>query len=225
MPNMLDIIAQTPLFGGLPRDQLEEIRKIIVPRTFEKDAAIFFEGDEGNGFYIIAQGRVKVFKLSFDGKEHILHILGPGEPFGEVPVFSGRPFPANALALVKSTLLFLPRKGFIELITANPSLSLNMFAVLSMRLREFTVQIENLSLKEAPERVASYLLYQSREQGHMEYVELRISKKQLAAMLGTTPETLSRVFAKMSAQGLIQVEGRRIDILDREGLEPESQSL
>lgn len=225
MPNILDTIAQTPLFGGLPRDQLEEIRKIIVPSTFEKDAVIFFEGDEGNGFYIIAQGRVKVFKLSFDGKEHILHILGPGEPFGEVPVFSGRPFPANAQVLVKSTLLFLPRKGFIELITAHPSLSLNMFAVLSMRLREFTVQIENLSLKEAPERVASYLLYQSQEQGHPRYVELRISKKQLAAMLGATPETLSRVFAKMSAQGLIQVEGRRIDILDREGLEPESQSL
>jgi len=218
MKNILSIIAKTPLFRGLPENQLKEIKRITVQRQYNKGETIFFEGDEGNGFYIIAQGQVKVFKLSFDGKEHILHILGPGEPFGEVPVFSGRPFPANAMALVKSRLLFLPRNAFIKLITANPSLSLNMFAILSMRLREFTVQIENLSLKEVPERVASYLIYQAEEQGHYEFVDLNISKKQLASMLGATPETLSRMFAKMSEQGLIEVEGRRIRILDRQRL-------
>ena len=218
MKNILSIIAKTPLFKGLPENQLKEIKRITVQRKYNKGETIFFEGDEGNGFYIVAQGQVKVFKLSLDGKEHILHILGPGEPFGEVPVFSGRPFPANAMALVKSRLLFLPRAAFIKLITANPSLSLNMFAILSMRLREFTVQIENLSLKEVPERVASYLIYQAEEQGHYEFVDLHISKKQLASMLGATPETLSRMFAKMSDQGLIEVEGRRIRILDRQRL-------
>jgi len=218
MQNILSIIAKTPLFKGLPENQLEEIKRIIVQRNYNKGEAIFFEGDKGNGFYIVAQGRVKVYKLSLEGKEHILHILGTGEPFGEVPVFSGRPFPANSQALVKSRLLFLPRAAFIKLITTNPSLSLNMFAVLSMRLREFTVQIENLSLKEVPGRVASYLIYQSDEQGHSEFVDLRISKKQLASMVGATPETLSRMFLKMSEQGLIKVEGRRIRILERQRL-------
>ncbi|MDM8539710.1 Crp/Fnr family transcriptional regulator [Desulfococcaceae bacterium HSG9] len=218
MQNILSVIAKTPLFKGLPENQLKEIQRITVSRSYNKGEAIFFEGDECNGFYIIAQGQVKVFKLSFEGKEHILHILGPGEPFGEVPVFSGRPFPANSQSLVKSRLLFLPRAAFIKLITANPSLSLNMFAILSMRLREFTVQIENLSLKEVPGRVASYLLYQSDEQGHHDFVDLRISKKQLASMLGATPETLSRMFAKMSDQGLIEVQGRLIRILDRQRL-------
>ncbi len=218
MKNILSVISKTPLFKGLPENQLEEIKRITVQRQYNKGEAIFFEGDEGNGFYIVAQGRVKVFKLSLEGKEHILHILGPGEPFGEVPVFSGRPFPANAQTLVKSRLLFLPRAAFIKLITTNPSLSLNMFAILSMRLREFTVQIENLSLKEVPGRVASYLIYQSDEQGHDGFVDLHISKKQLASMLGATPETLSRMFSKMSDQGLIEVQGRRIQILDRQRL-------
>jgi len=218
MPNILSIIAKTPLFMGLPANQLEEIKRITVLRRYNKGEAIFFEGDEGDGFYIVARGSVKVFKLSLEGKEHILHILGSGEPFGEVPVFSGRPFPANAQALIESRLLFLPRAAFIDLITTNPSLSLNMFAILSMRLREFTVQIENLSLKEAPERVATYLIHLSDEQGHPDFADLHISKKQLASMLGATPETLSRVFAKMSDQGLIEVAGRRIRILDRQKL-------
>ncbi len=218
MKNILSVISKTPLFRGLPENQLEEIKRITVSRNYNKGEALFFEGDEGNGFYIVAQGQVKIFKLSLEGKEHILHILGPGDPFGEVPVFSGRPFPANAQSLIKSCILFLPRTAFIKLITTNPSLSLNMFAILSTRLREFTVQIENLSLKEVPERVASYLIYQSDEQGHQDFVDLRISKKQLASMLGATPETLSRMFAKMSDQGLIEVEGRRIRLLDRQKL-------
>ncbi len=150
MNDILDIISDTPLFGGLPHEQLEEIRKIIVSRHFKKGEMIFTEGDDGNGFFIVASGKVKIFKLSSDGKEQILHIFGTGEPFGEVPVFSGESFPANVEAIAESHLLFFPRASFVALITGNPSLSLNMLAVLAMRLRQFTVQIEHLSLKEIP---------------------------------------------------------------------------
>jgi CRP/FNR family transcriptional regulator len=94
-----------------------------------------------------------------------------------------------------------------------------MLAVLSMRLRRFTSQIENLSLKEVPARLAGYLLYLLEEQGQQDSVELEISKGQLASLLGTIPETLSRIFAKMSEEGLIEVVGRRINILDRQRLE------
>jgi CRP/FNR family transcriptional regulator len=102
----------------------------------------------------------------------ILHIYGPGNPFGEVPVFAGRKFPANAQTLLKSHLLFFPRTAFVDLISKNPSLALNMLGVLSMRLRQFTVQIENLSLKEVPGRLASYLVYLSQEQGRTDVVTL-----------------------------------------------------
>ncbi|MGA7146498.1 MAG: Crp/Fnr family transcriptional regulator, partial [Desulfobacterales bacterium] len=151
--------------------------------------------------------------------EHILHIYGPGNPFGEVPVFAGKKFPANAETLLKSHLLFFPRTAFIDLISRNPSLSLNMLAVLSMRLRQFTVQIENLSLKEVPGRLASYLLYLAKEQGRTDTVRLTISKGQLASLLGTIPETLSRILAKMAKQGLIETSGRDLKLLDIGGLE------
>ena len=118
---------------------------------------------------------------------------------GEVPVFTGTPFPANAQALSKSVLAFFPKKKFIALINSNPSLALNLLAVLSKRLRQFTVQVENLSLKEVPERLAAYLLFLSKEQGGTDEVTLPISKGQLASLLGTIPETLSRIFSKMSA--------------------------
>ena len=218
MKNIFEIISVVPLFEGLPDDQLHEIRKIAASRQFVKGETIFSEGDPGDGFYVIAEGLVKIYKVSSEGKEQILHIFGTGEPFGEVPVFTGQPFPANAEAIAKSRLLFFPRADFVGLITGNPSLALNMLAVLSMRLRQFTVQIENLSLKEVPGRLASYLIFLAEEQGKEASVRLSISKNQLASLLGTIPETLSRIFSKMTDMKLIEVEGRNIRLLDRSGL-------
>jgi CRP-like cAMP-binding protein len=162
---------------------------------------------------------VKVFKVSSEGKEQILHILGPGEPVGEVAVFSGRQFPANAEALVRSHLLFFPRASFVELIASNPSLALNMLAVLSNRLRQFTIQIEHLSFREVPGRLAAYLIYLADEQGKGDFLTLNISKGQLARVLGTIPETLSRVLARMTRQRLIETKGRTIWLVDRRALE------
>ncbi len=219
MKRILDIISGIPLFRGLPDKQLKEIEQITVGRNFNKGEIIFSEGDDGNGFYVVAEGKVKIFKLSMEGKEKILHIYGPGNPFGEAPVFSGQNFPANAQAILKSYLLFFPRAVFVDLITKNPSLALNMLAVLSMRLREFTIQIESLSLKEVPGRLAAYLIYLAEEQGKEDSAMLNISKGQLASLLGTIPETLSRIFARMSSQHLIEVKDRNIRFLDRGGLE------
>ncbi len=219
MKKKFDILSETPLFSGLPENQLREVEQIATEKLFRKGETIFIEGDDGNGFYVVVDGRIKIYKVSSEGKEQILHIFGTGEPFGEVPVFTGKPFPANAESLVKSRLLFFPRKAFVDLISDNPSLALNMLAVLSTRLRRFTVQIENLSLKEVPSRLAAYLIYLAEEQGRDDCVKLHISKGQLASLLGTIPETLSRIFAKMSAQNLIQVSGRDISLIDLTGLE------
>ncbi len=219
MSRFSDIISNTPLFRGLPPEQLKTLEQIAAEKNFKRREMIFSEGDDGNGFYVVAQGRVKIFKVSLEGKEHILHIFGPGEPFGEVPVFTGQAFPANAEAIEKSSLIFFPKDKFIELISNNVPLVLNMLAVLSMRLRQFTTQIENLSLKEVPGRLAGYLLLLAQEQESEKIVNLNISKGQLASLLGTIPETLSRIFSKMNDKGLIEVDGRNIKLLDADGLE------
>ena len=219
MDKMLNIISTIPLFNGLPEDQIVAIKKIAVEKKINKGEIIFSEGDEGNGFFVVADGRVKVFKVSTEGKEQILHIFGPGQPFGEVPVFAGQKFPANAQAIDRTRVLFFPRASIVNLISANPSLALNMLAVMSKKLRQFAVQIENLSLKEMPARLASYLIFLSDEQNKGDLVILKISKGQLASTLGTIPETLSRAFAKLSGQNLISVDGKKITLLDRRGLE------
>jgi len=219
MKGIVDIIAGIPLFNGLPENQLLAIKQIAVEKKVNKGEAIFSEGDEGKGFFVVLEGRMKIYKVSAEGKEQILHIFGPGKPFGEVPVFAGQKFPANAQAISKGRLLFFPRAAFVQLITENPSLSLNMLAIMSSKLREFTLQIENLSLKEIPARLASYLIYLADQQQSDELVTLTISKGQLASILGTIPETLSRIFAKLSSQDLINVQGPKITLLDREGLE------
>ena len=216
---LTDHIATIPLFEGLSRAQHEDFARIAVNRSYKKEQIIFSEGDEGVGFYVIITGRVKIFKLSPEGKEQILHIMGPGEIFGEVPVFTGQGYPAFAEANSQSSLLFFPRSAFIELIKKDPSLSLNMLAVLSWRLRKFAALVEDLSLKEVPGRLAAYLLYLSRRESGKAEFDLDISKGQLASILGTIPETLSRILGKMGRQGLISSKGSRIRILDRTTLE------
>jgi CRP/FNR family transcriptional regulator len=214
----LSHIENIPLFNGLPREQMEDLSTIAVKKAFSKGETVFSEGEEGTGFYVVITGRVKIYKLSPDGKEQILHIFGIGEPFGEVPVFAGENFPANAETLEASTTLFFPRLALLELIKQNPSFALNLLAILSRRLRSFAAQIEDLSLKEVPGRIAAHLLYLSEQKKGSTNLELTITKGQLASLLGTIPETLSRILGRMSGEGLISSKGPRIKLLDIEGL-------
>lgn len=215
----IDQLAKASLFEGLSKDQLERLVSISVTRDFSRGATIFYEGQPGDGFYVVVSGLIKIYKVSAEGKEQILHIFGPGEPFGEVPVFEGRSFPANATCLKASRVCFFPRDSFVGLIESNPSLALAMLAVLSRRLRRFTALIDDLSLKEVPGRLASHLLYLSDTTKGADKLTLDVPKNQLASLLGTVPETLSRILTKLGEQGLIQTEARTITILDRSGLQ------
>ena len=214
----IQLLNQCMLFNGLSEDQLAELAALASRRRCAKGKLIFREAEACIGFYIIAAGRVKIFKSSPEGKEQILHIFDQGEPFGEVPVFHGLPYLASAEALTAVELYFFPRTQFVALLEKNSSLALNMLAILAMRLRRFATQIEHLSLKEVPGRLAMYLLYMAKEQKNMNQVVLDIPKGQLASLLGTSPETLSRIFQKMSEEGLIRVDGRRIQLLDTDAL-------
>ncbi|MGD9504900.1 MAG: Crp/Fnr family transcriptional regulator [Syntrophobacteraceae bacterium] len=214
-----DLLAKIPLFQGLPEAQREKLAWIASSQALDRGALIFSDGDDASGFYVVLSGRIKIYKLAPDGKEQILHLFGPGEPFGEVPVFTGERFPAHAEAMEKSSILYFPRAAFIELVRQEPSLALNMLAVLSKRLRLFTHLIESLSLKEVPGRLAAYLLYLSDRSDDPSALRLDIPKGQLASLLGTIPETLSRILGRMAGQGIVEVEGRAIRLLDRSALE------
>ena len=212
-------LAQVPLFAGLTPEQYDDLAMIITDQEFNRGQTIFAEGDEGTGFFVVVAGMIKIYKLSPEGKEQILHIFGPNEPFAEAAVFSGSSYPAHALALEKSRVIFLPRKSFLELLRKSPDLAMNMLAALSMRLKKFAHMIEDLSLKEVPGRLAAHLLFLSNQTEDADQIELQISKNQLASLLGTIPETLSRILAKLSKQGFIASKGSMITILNRDGLE------
>ena len=215
---LINKIAAIPLFTGLPLNQHENLAAIAIQKTFKRGQTIFAEGDEGIGFYIILSGRVKIFKLSAEGKEQILHIMENQEPFGESAVFAGENYPASAQSLIETKVLLFPRQSFIDLISKNPSLALNMLAFLSRRLRKLASLVEDLSLKEVPGRLAAYLLYLSDRNAGADILELDISKNQLASLLGTIPETLSRILSRMGKGKLIKTSPRNIHILDYQGL-------
>ncbi len=216
--NLPEFLRQTQFFLNLPDDQITALAEIAILKRYQKEELIFEQGDAGNGFFIIMTGRVKVFKLSFEGKEQILHIFNPGEHFAEVPAFDGQCFPASAQALEPTELLFFPRTAFLNLLHHHPSLAVSLLAVCSRHLRRFAQIIENLSFKDVSERLATYLLYLSQRTGNLNTIELDLTKTQLAALLGTIPETLSRVLARLTQEGLISINGSSITILDHQEL-------
>ena len=220
-----EFMAGLQLFEGLSARDLESLASLASEVRLDKGRTIFLEGGEAKGFYIAKSGLVKIFKLAPDGREQIIHIYGPGEPFAEVPVFEGGAYPANAVAIEESVLLFFPREAIRRLLTREPSLALAWLAVLARKLRRFTIQVENLTLKESPQRLAAYLLDLSDRAGGGDapegasVVELDMAKGHLAGLLGTAQETLSRILKKLTEAGYITVKGRRIELLDRAALE------
>ncbi len=214
-----DEISKASLFNGLPAEQIGYLAQICLDQKYEKGRGLFSEGETAKGFYLVVSGKIKIYKLSLEGKEQILHIFGKGEILGEVPVFSGGTYPANAEAIESGRALFFARTSFLELIGREPAMAVNMLGILSRRLRRFTNLIEDLSLKEVPGRLAAHLIYLGERSGSRQALELEITKAQLASLLGTIPETLSRILTKLALQGIISVEGRKIRVLDRKSLE------
>lgn len=211
-------ITMVPLFKGLSEVQLGSMARAFPRRHYGPGEIIFTEGEKAEGFYILLSGRLKIYKLSPEGKEQILHIIEDGEPFAEVALFSETTYPAYAEAIAQSQVMFFSRKAFHQLVREDPSIVMNMFAILSQRLKYFTRLVEDLSLKEVPQRLATYLIFLEKRDGSHD-VSLGISKGQLASLLGTIPETLSRIMAKMAAKGIIAMQGRRIRIVDQASLE------
>jgi CRP/FNR family transcriptional regulator, dissimilatory nitrate respiration regulator len=213
-------LARVPLFADLDRRHLEELAAIAEERRYARGESIFAEGDPAHGFHVVRTGRVKIYKLSLAGKQQILHLWSPGDPFGEVTVFQGGAYPAHAEAMEDCSSFFVPRDGLINLIKADPEFALALLAVLAARLRNLADLVETVALKEVPGRLAAHLLLLEERQGSHGRVVLEVTKSELAAHLGTIPETLSRVLARLVRENLIAPGGSRgYVVLDRPGLE------
>jgi CRP/FNR family transcriptional regulator len=224
-----ELLKRCPLFAGLKEEDLKRIRAVASLKQIGKREILFGEGEEAKGFYVILSGKVKLYKISPEGKEQILHIVSAPDAFAEAALFLEGRYPAFAEALADSQLLFFPKRNFIQLIEKNPQLSINMIVSLSHFLRRFASLIEELSLKEVSSRVAKYLidlsLKSSKEGKNPREVDLDLSKNQLALKLGTISETLSRTLTKMKAKGMIDVKKNRIVILNQEALRESASGL
>lgn len=213
-----DALSRTTLFGDLDEPYLERLSNLAVRKYYGKGEILFREGTKALGMFLIIRGTVKVYKTSWEGKEQVLHFFGPYELFAEVPVFHGKDYPASAEALEDVEAAFFPREAFLDFLRKNSDVAIRMLALLSERLRYFTRLIEDLALKEVPARLAAYIVYRMDREGKTSELILDIPKHLLASLLGTTPETLSRVFARLRQMGYISVEGKLIKVLEPEAV-------
>jgi CRP/FNR family transcriptional regulator, dissimilatory nitrate respiration regulator len=215
---MTDQLKSNPLFSGLDGEGLLRIKAIAIARRINKGESLFAQGEEANGFYLVLQGRIKIYRLSPQGKEYILRIAGPGETLAEAAVFSGKTYPAAADSLEESRLYYFRKTDFVHLIRQDPQLALNMISGLSLLLRNLTQQVEDLSLHEVSSRLARYLLDQAHKNNLNLAIGVRIpldvKKNLLASRLGTIGETLSRTLAKMKQRGLLEINKDALVIQD-----------
>ena len=214
----IKILKKSLLFSGLDEENLGEVAAIATKRTFSRGESLFTEGEKANGFYLLASGSIKLCKISPDGKEKVLHFVYPSETFAEAAFFGDGAYPAEARALEKGEALFFPKEAFMGLLERNPRFSLNLIVSLSLLLRRFARQIEELSFAEVPSRLATYLLELAAKksttfQGKT-YLDLEMKKGELASHIGTVSETLSRTLKKLKDEGIIEVEGSRVIIHD-----------
>ena len=213
-PNIRDL----PLFSALSVAELRQLMRQSAVRAYKRHEIIFMEGDPYAGLYLVLSGRVKAFKTNPEGKEQIIHLVGPRDAFAEVPMFTGGPYPVTAQALEDTRLLFIPRQAFLDLLHDNPELSLRMLGAFAKRLRQMVNLVESLSLKEVTARLARYLADEATKTPHSTF-DLPISKVNLAAFLGTIPETLSRSLHELEHRGIIAVQGKQIAIRNKQMLQ------
>jgi CRP/FNR family transcriptional regulator, dissimilatory nitrate respiration regulator len=157
----ISILKKSLLFSGLEEEYLVDVAAIAVKRTFAKGETLFNEGETATGFYLLASGSVKLCKVSPDGKEKVLHFAHPLETFAEAAFFGNGDYPAEARAMERGIALFFPKQAFMGLLERNPRFSLNLIISLSLQLRRFARQIEELSFAEVPARLATYLIEMS----------------------------------------------------------------
>lgn len=204
-----------PHFRALPLDLMEAIAAVSKRVACKAGQTIFSEGEPVRAFYSVCRGAVKIYRLSPDGREQVLHHRREGHTFAEAAVLSMPRYPAHAVAVEDSELIEIGAERFLALFRAEPRLAAAMVSSLSMWLISLTERVEELSLASASARFAHYLLrLPSHVEGGLVVLELPLAKKELAAHLAITPETISRLLRRWQDARLLRSDGRRLEILD-----------
>jgi len=222
------ILKKVNLFSDLSESELEKIYSHSAVKKIDKGEMIFFDTEPYTGFYIVIEGSVKIFKISGDGREHVINFIYPTNTFAEAPLFEQYEkikkeeftYPANSMALEDNTTLILIRSDiFYGIIETNKTICLKMLAGLSRKLRYLNSHIENIS-QGVPKRLSVFLLEELKKSGKNEknLIELKFSKHDLASYLGTIDETLSRCLKKLQESKVISVKGKSIHILNKSAL-------
>lgn len=217
---MIKFLATVPLFSELEDTDLERISQVASVQKYHKDNIILIEEEVGTTMFIIISGKVKISRISDDGREVILSILSEGDFFGEMSLLDGQTRSANVTAIEESELLMLRREDFLQMLYDYPQIAVNLLKELAQRIRKSDEQIKSLSLQDATGRVASTILRIAEDSGIFRKGIVEISnlplQQDLANMAGTSRETISRVIKSLCQDGLLQKEGNKILILDYE---------
>ena len=212
---IVNTLRSCQLFTGLPPADLEKIADLTAVKTLEKGDYLFHEGDPAHGFYIVQRGAVNVHRVTAAGKEQVIHVFRTGESFAEVALASEKGYPADARAIEPSQVLLIQKDGVLALLRRQPELALRMLASMSSHLRVLVGQLEDLTLKDVETRLANWLIKRCPDPGSDLpcRIELTMTKRVLAAELGTISETFSRTLAKFREQKLLTVKGKIVTVL------------
>ncbi|MFO1496990.1 MAG: Crp/Fnr family transcriptional regulator [Verrucomicrobiota bacterium] len=203
------------LFAGLPVADLNRIAEIALIKSLEKGEYLFREREISRGFYIVQRGAINVHRVNAAGKEQVIHIFRAGESFAEATLATQAGYPADARALEPSQVLLIQKAGFISLLKRQPELALRMLGSMSMHLRVLVGQLEDLTLKDVETRLANWLIKRcpNPDSDAPVQIELKMTKRVLAAELGTVSETFSRTLAKFRQLKLLTVKGKTVTVL------------
>lgn len=222
------VLRKAPLFASLSEEELQALRSRVTSKHYDRGEALFCEGDACRGLYIVAKGKIRIFKLSSSGREQILSIEGPGSSFAELPVFDGGNYPASASASEEAEVLFISRKDFQDFCREHPEVGLKVIAVVGSRLRRLVGIIEDLSFTTVRQRLISLILRLAQTSATRSsegvHIELTKTQQDLAAELGTVRELISRNLGRLQAEGYLDVSGRNIIVRDLAGLKREQES-
>jgi len=214
---ILQELSRHYLFSSLDPTQIVDIGRGSRRVEVEEGATLFSQGEPADHFYLLIEGRIRLYRLSPEGQEKVIEIVQPHHTFAEAAIFFDQPsYPVFGAALTRSTLIAIDADVFLGTILTSPDACRSLLGALSQRLHFLVNQIHDLTLKSATARVAGFLL--SRLTGGSAVVELDVPKCMLACQLSVQPETFSRIMRQLANRGLITVTGTRVIVHDRSGL-------
>lgn len=215
-------LRQVPLFAGLEEEHIAALSAMLVERRHRKGSVIFFEGDPGDALFIVESGMVKIYRVAEDGREKTLAILRGGDIFGEMALLDEEPRSAIAESLEMTTLYALHRKEFLTFLTANPAMAIHIIKVLCQRLRRTNAHVMDVVFRDVKSRLVRTLFDLAERHGRScpagLRIELKLTHQELANLVGTARETVTRMLAEFQDAGCLTVEGRFLVIRDRETL-------